>query len=64
MRSTKVESGRLLQGELVALINYLTQAFFVIVTIGNVFSVLVNARMTRAPVRLCADRRDISSRLR
>ncbi len=31
----KVESGRLLQGELVALINYLTQAFFVIVTIGN-----------------------------
>ncbi|MCI9404899.1 MAG: ABC transporter ATP-binding protein [Clostridia bacterium] len=51
----KVESGRLLQGELVALINYLTQAFFVIVTIGNVFSVFTRSSACAARVNEILD---------
>ncbi|MDE7464183.1 MAG: ABC transporter ATP-binding protein/permease, partial [Clostridiales bacterium] len=39
----KVDDGNLTQGELVALINYLTQAFFVIVNISNVFSVFTRS---------------------
>ncbi|MCH5350586.1 MAG: ABC transporter ATP-binding protein [Clostridiales bacterium] len=39
----KVDGGALSQGQIVALINYLTQAFFVIVNIGNVFYVFTRS---------------------
>lgn len=39
----KVDGGALTQGQIVALINYLTQAFFVIVNIGNVFYVFTRS---------------------
>ncbi|MCH5161933.1 MAG: ABC transporter ATP-binding protein [Clostridiales bacterium] len=51
----KVESGRLSQGNLVALINYLTQAFFVIVNIGNVFSVFTRSSACAARVNEILD---------
>lgn len=46
----KVDGGRLSQGNLIALINYLMQAFFVIVNIGNVFSVFTRSSACAARV--------------
>lgn len=51
----KVNGGRLTQGELVALINYLMQAFFVIVNIGNVFSVFTRSSACAARVNEILD---------
>ncbi len=46
----KVNIGTLTQGETIALINYLQQAFFVIVNIGNVFSVFTRSSACAARV--------------
>lgn len=51
----KVNGGKLTQGEIVALINYLTQAFFVIVNIGNVFSVFTRSSACAARVNEVLD---------
>lgn len=51
----KINSGALTQGELVALINYLTQAFFVIVNIGNVFSIFTRSAACAARVNEILD---------
>lgn len=51
----KVDSGRLSQGDLVALINYLNQAFFVIVNVGNVFSVFTRSAACAARVNEVLD---------
>ena len=53
--SGKVYDGALSQGKLVALINYLTQAFFVIVNIGNVFSVFTRSSACAARVNEILD---------
>ncbi len=39
----KIDGGSLSQGQLVALINYLTQAFFIIITVGNVFTIFTRS---------------------
>lgn len=54
--SGKVYGGTLTQGKLIALINYLTQAFFVIVNIGNVFSVFTRSSACAARVNEILDR--------
>ncbi len=46
----KVNIGDLTQGETIALINYLNQAFFVIVNIGNIFSVFTRSSACAARV--------------
>lgn len=46
----KINTDRLSQGEVVALINYLNQAFFVIVNVGNVFSVFTRSSACAARV--------------
>ncbi|MBD5130981.1 MAG: ABC transporter ATP-binding protein [Clostridiales bacterium] len=51
----KVNIGDLTQGETVALINYLNQAFFVIVNIGNVFSVFTRSAACAARVNEILD---------
>ena len=51
----KVNIGTLTQGETVALINYLQQAFFVIVNIGNVFSVFTRSSACAARVNEILD---------
>lgn len=51
----KVNIGGLTQGETVALINYLQQAFFVIVNIGNVFSVFTRSSACAARVNEILD---------
>lgn len=51
----KVNIGDLTQGETVALINYLQQAFFVIVNIGNVFSVFTRSSACAARVNEILD---------
>ncbi len=51
----KVDGGRLSQGDLIALINYLNQAFFVIVNIGNVFSVFTRSAACAARVNEVLD---------
>ncbi len=51
----KVYSGALSQGKLIALINYLTQAFFVIVNIGNVFSIFTRSSACAARVNEILD---------
>ena len=47
----KINTDRLSQGEVVALINYLNQAFFVIVNVGNVFSVFTRSSACAARVQ-------------
>lgn len=51
----KVNIGSLTQGETIALINYLQQAFFVIVNIGNVFSVFTRSAACAARVNEILD---------
>lgn len=51
----KVNIGTLTQGETFALINYLQQAFFVIVNIGNVFSVFTRSSACAARVNEILD---------
>lgn len=51
----KVNIGNLTQGETIALINYLNQAFFVIVNIGNVFSVFTRSSACAARVNEILD---------
>lgn len=51
----KVNIGSLTQGETIALINYLNQAFFVIVNIGNVFSVFTRSAACAARVNEILD---------
>ncbi len=51
----KVNIGTLTQGETIALINYLQQAFFVIVNIGNVFSVFTRSSACAARVNEILD---------
>lgn len=51
----KVNVGDLTQGETIALINYLNQAFFVIVNIGNVFSVFTRSSACAARVNEVLD---------
>ncbi len=51
----KVNIGDLTQGETIALINYLNQAFFVIVNIGNVFSVFTRSAACAARVNEILD---------
>ncbi len=51
----KTNNGYLSQGEIVALINYLNQAFFVIVTIGNVFSIFTRSSACAARVNEILD---------
>lgn len=51
----KVDGGKLSQGNLVALINYLTQAFFVIVNVSNVFSVFARSSACAARVNEVLD---------
>lgn len=51
----KVNDGPLTQGKIVALINYLNQAFFVIVNIGNVFSVFTRSAACAARVNEILD---------
>ncbi|MCH5161476.1 MAG: ABC transporter ATP-binding protein [Clostridiales bacterium] len=51
----KVNNGALTQGQIVALINYLNQAFFVIVAIGNVFSVFTRSAACAARVNEILD---------
>ncbi len=51
----KVNNGALTQGQIVALINYLNQAFFVIVTIGNVFSIFTRSAACAARVNEILD---------
>ena len=51
----KVDGGALTQGKVVALINYLTQAFFVIVVIGSVFSVFTRSSACAARVNEVLD---------
>ncbi len=51
----RVDTGTLSQGEVVALINYLTQAFFVIVNIGNVFYIFTRSAACAARVNEVLD---------
>ena len=51
----KVNIGTLTQGETIALINYLNQAFFVIVNISNVFSVFTRSSACAARVNEILD---------
>ena len=51
----KINAGALSQGEIVALINYLTQAFFIIVTIGNVFTIFTRSAACAARVNEILD---------
>ena len=51
----RVDNGTLTQGEIVALINYLTQAFFVIVNIGNVFYIFTRSAACAARVNEVLD---------
>ncbi len=51
----KVNAGTLTQGETVALINYLNQAFFVIIVIGNVFSIFTRSAACAARVNEVLD---------
>ncbi len=51
----KVDGGRLSQGNLVALINYLMQAFFAIVAIGNVFNIFTRASACAARINEILD---------
>ena len=51
----KVNIGTLTQGETIARINYLQQAFFVIVTIGNLFSVFTRSSACAARVNEILD---------
>ncbi len=51
----KVNIGELSQGETVALINYLNQAFFAIVNIGNVFSVFTRCSACSARINEVLD---------
>ena len=51
----KVNIGTLTQGETIALINYLQQAFFVIVNIGNIFSVFTRSSACAARVNEILD---------
>lgn len=51
----KVNIGTLTQGETIALINYLNQAFFVIVNVGNVFSVFTRSSACAARVNEILD---------
>lgn len=51
----KVNTGTLTQGEIVSLINYLNQAFFAIVAIGNVFSVFTRSAACAARVNEVLD---------
>ena len=51
----KVNIGDLTQGQTVALINYLQQAFFVIVNIGNIFSVFTRSSACAARVNEILD---------
>ncbi len=51
----KVENGGLSQGELVALINYMTQAFFAIVAIGNVFTIFTRSSACAARINEILD---------
>ncbi|MCH5166106.1 MAG: ABC transporter ATP-binding protein [Clostridiales bacterium] len=51
----KVNIGGLTQGETIALINYLNQAFFVIVNIGNIFSVFTRCSACAARVNEILD---------
>ncbi|MDE6029130.1 MAG: ABC transporter ATP-binding protein/permease [Clostridiales bacterium] len=53
--SVKVNIGTLTQGETFALINYLQQAFFVIVNIGNVFSTFTRSSACAARVNEVLD---------
>lgn len=51
----KADAGTLTQGQTVALINYLNQAFFVIIVIGNVFSVFTRSSACAARVNEILD---------
>lgn len=51
----KLTDGALSRGELVALINYLTQAFFIIVNLGNVFSIFTRCSASAARVSQILD---------
>ncbi|MCH5156098.1 MAG: ABC transporter ATP-binding protein [Clostridiales bacterium] len=51
----KVNIGTLTQGQTIALINYLQQAFFVIVNIGNIFSVFTRSSACAARVNEILD---------
>ncbi len=51
----RVDAGNLSQGDLIALINYLTQAFFTIVNIGNVFTVFTRSAACAARVNAVLD---------
>jgi len=51
----KAGTGALTKGEIVALINYLNQAFFVIVNIGNVFSIFTRSAACAARVNEVLD---------
>ena len=51
----KTNNGNLTQGQIVALINYLNQAFFVIIAIGNVFTVFTRSAACAARVNEILD---------
>lgn len=51
----KVNGGTLSSGKVVALINYLTQAFFAIVAIGNVFNIFTRASVCAARINEVLD---------